>query len=62
MFSNFPQIDNKGNQILYLVNIEDLCKLVLKIGVGEIDNFFKPIITAHEKGKTFKNIFYNSIA
>ena len=45
-----------GNNVMFLIHIEDLCKLVYKFSTGEIKSSLNPIIAAHEKGKTFRNI------
>ena len=50
-----PIIGN-GNNVMFLVHIEDLCKLVYKFSTGEVKSSLNPIVIAHEKGKTFRNI------
>ncbi len=45
-----------GNNVMFLIHIDDLCKLVYKLSTGEIKSPSSPIIAAYEKGKTFRNI------
>ena len=45
-----------GNNMMFLIHIDDLCKLVYKFSTGEIKNSLNPIIAAHQKGKTFRDI------
>ena len=45
-----------GNNIMFLIHIEDLCKLVYKFSTSEIKSPSNPIIAAHGQGKTFRNI------
>ena len=50
-----PTVGN-GNNVMFLIHIEDLCKLVYKFSTGEINNPSSPIIAAHGQGKTFRDI------
>lgn len=50
-----PVIGN-GNNTMFLIHIDDLCKLVYKLSTSEIKNPSNPIIAAHEKGKTFREV------
>ncbi len=45
-----------GNNTMFLVHIDDLCKLIYKLSTGEIKNHLNPIIAAYEKGKTFRTV------
>lgn len=49
-------IIGSGNNRMFLIHIDDLCKLIYKLATSEIKNPDGPIIAAYEKGKTFKNI------
>lgn len=45
-----------GNDLMFLIHIEDLCKLVYKFSIGEIKNSLNPMVAAHEEGKTFRDV------
>jgi len=55
VFPVIPVIGN-GNNPMFLIHIEDLCKLVYKLSADEIKNPSNYIIAAHEKGKTFRDV------
>ncbi len=45
-----------GNNPMFLIHIEDLCKLVYKLTNGEINSILNPLIAAHERSKSFKDV------
>ena len=45
-----------GNNVMFLIHIEDLCKLVYKLSMDEIKISLNPIIAAYKEGKTFRDI------
>ena len=45
-----------GNNKMFLIHVEDLCKLVYKFSIGEIKSSLNPVIAAHETGKTFRDV------
>ncbi len=50
-----PVIGN-GKNVMFLIHIEDLCKLVYKFSIGEIKSSLNPIVAAHKEGKTFRDV------
>lgn len=50
-----PIIGN-GNNPMFLIHIEDLCKLVYKLTSEEVKDTSNPLIAAHKKSKSFKDI------
>ncbi len=49
-------IIGSGKNEMFLIHIDDLCKLVYKLSCGEMKSSLNPIIAAHEKGKTFRDV------
>ena len=54
--TNIIPVIGNGNNIMYMVHINDLCNLIFNICTDEIKSNGKPITAAFKEGKTFKNI------